>query len=165
MQTRLTPIIFLRGLEEAPAGDEHMDDYEQCKSIVRDFNEGVNTGDKETLFQVMDDDYVLHSFQGTFEGKDAFYEGLQDMRKAFPDLTIRIENQVADDDYVVNRVHMTGTHDGEFAGIPPTHQRVETTGLAMFKFKKDKIAEHWAEWNVMGMLAQVGAKPMRPQDC
>jgi steroid delta-isomerase-like uncharacterized protein len=142
-----------------------MDNYEECKRIVRDFNKGVNTGDKEILYRNMDDDYVLHSFQGTFEGKEAFYQGLVDMKTAFPDLRIDIDEQVADDDHVVNRVRMTGTHDGEFAGIPPTHKRVETTGLAMFKFKDDKIAEHWAEWNIMGVLAQVGAKPMRPQDC
>jgi steroid delta-isomerase-like uncharacterized protein len=142
-----------------------MEDYEECKRIARDFNEGVNNYDKNTLYRNMDDDYVLHSFLGTFEGKEAFYDGLEDLRRAFPDLHIKINEQVADADHVVNRVTMTGTHDGEFAGIPPTHKKIETSGIAMFRFKEDKIVEHWAEWNTMGMLAQVGAKPMRPQDC
>ncbi|MCK5251955.1 MAG: ester cyclase, partial [Thermoplasmata archaeon] len=76
-----------------------------------------------------------------------------------------IVEQVADDDHVVNRVRFSGTHEGEFAGIPATHQKVETTGLAMFKFEGDKISEQRVEWHILGMLAQVGAKPMRPQDC
>ena len=142
-----------------------MKDYEECKRIVRDFNNGVNTGDKDVLFKTMDEDYILHNFMGTVIGRDNVYQALEDMREAFPDLNVIIDEQVADEDYVVNRVHLTGTHEGKFAGIPPTHKKVEATGLAMFKFKDDKITEHWAEWNIMGMLAQVGAKPLRPQDC
>ena len=142
-----------------------MKDYENCKRIVRDFNKGVNTGDKDALYRTMDEDYILHNFQGTVYGRENVYQTLEDLRKSFPDMNVIIDQQVADEDYVVNRVHMTGTHDGEFAGIPATHKKVEATGIAMFKFKGDKISEHWAEWNIMSMLAQVGAKPMRPQDC
>lgn len=80
-------------------------------------------------------------------------------------MKVYVYEQVADDDHVVNRLHMTGTHDGEFASILPTHKRVEATGMAMFRFKVDRISERWADWNVLGMLAQVGARPMRPQDC
>ncbi len=142
-----------------------MKDYENCKRIVREFTEGVNNGDRKALDRTLIKDYVSHTFLDTFYGREAFYDGLDELRKAFPDMKVHIDEQVADDDHVVNRVHMTGTHDGEFAGIPATHKKVETTGMAMFKFEGDKISEHWAEWNILGILAQVGAKPMRPQDC
>jgi steroid delta-isomerase-like uncharacterized protein len=132
-----------------------MNDYEECKRIVRDFTKGVNTGDKELLTRVTDEDYTFHNFQGTYNN----------IRTAFPDMEVYIDEQVVDDDHVVNRTRMTGTHKGEFAGIPATDKKVETTGMVMFTFKGDKIHEQWAEWNIMGMLAQVGAKPMRPQDC
>ena len=142
-----------------------MNDYDECKRIVREFNHGVNTGDKKALERMLTDDYVHYNFQGPFEGREAFLKGLDDIREAFPDFRVDIVEQVADDDHVVNRVRFSGTHEGEFAGIPATHQKVETTGLAMFKFEGDKISEQRVEWNILGMLAQVGAKPMRPQDC
>lgn len=37
--------------------------------------------------------------------------------------------------------------------------------MAMFKFEGDRISEQWVEWNILGLLGQIGAKPMRPQDC
>ena len=139
-----------------------MKDIEQSKRIVREFNEGVNNGDRKAMDRTLVKDYVSHNFQETYYGREAFYDALDDLRQAFPDMKVHIDEQVADDDRVVNRVHMTGTHDGEFAGIPATHKKVETTGMAMFRFEGDKISEQWVEWNVLGMLAQVGAKPMRP---
>lgn len=142
-----------------------MKDYEQYKRIVREFNEGVNNGDKGTLYRTLDTDFVSHNWQGTFNGRDEFYNRLVEIRQAFPDMQVHIDEQVVNDDYVVNRVHFTGTHNGEFAGIPPTNKKVETTGMAMFKFNGDRISEQWAEWNIIGMLDQVGAKPMRPEEC
>ncbi len=80
-------------------------------------------------------------------------------------MRIDVHEQVADDTYVVSRLSMKGTHDGDFAGVPATHKAVNMTGMVMFKFDGDKVVEQWAEWDILNALAQVGAKPMRPQDC
>jgi steroid delta-isomerase-like uncharacterized protein len=141
-----------------------MEDFDECKRIVREFNKGINQGDREAMYNVMGEDYVFHTFLGTIRGRDDVYKNLMEMREVFPDLEVTIDTQVADSDYVVNRVRMTGTHEGEFVGIPPTHKKVETTGIGMFRFEGDKIVEHWAEWNVMAVLGQLGALPDPPQE-
>jgi len=138
---------------------------EENKRITRDFIDGVNHNDKATLVGIVGEDYTFHNFQGTFHGADEFYEGLQVFFKAFPDMKLHLEDQVADGDKVVNRVRMTGTHEGEFAGIPPTGKDISTSAMAMYTLKDGKILELWAQWDVVGIFNQMGAKPMRPQDC
>jgi steroid delta-isomerase-like uncharacterized protein len=138
---------------------------EEYKRLSREFVDGVNNNDREALVRLMDEDYTFHNFQGTFKGADEFYKGLQVFWEAFPDMKLHIEDQIADDNQVVNRVRMTGTHKGEFAGVPGTDTEVTTTAMAVYNFKDDKIVEMWSQWDVIGLLAQVGAKPMRPQDC
>lgn len=142
-----------------------MRDYEECKRLVRRFYDGVNSNDRELLDGILDEDYVFHNFRDTYEGREAAYGFLDDILRSFPDMKIDVFEQVADDTYVVSRLRMTGTHDGEFAGVPPTHKSVDMTGMVMFKFNGDKVVEQWAEWDILNALAQVGAKPMRPQDC
>jgi steroid delta-isomerase-like uncharacterized protein len=142
-----------------------MRDYEECKRLVRTFYDGVNNNDRETLNRILDENYVFHNFKDTYNGREAAYTFLDEIRTSFPDMHIVVNEQVADDTYVVSRLRMTGTHDGEFAGVPATHKKVEATGMVMFKFDGDKVVEQWAEWDIVNMLGQVGAKPMRPQDC
>lgn len=142
-----------------------MRDYEECKRIVRKFYDGVNSDDRETLDTLLDENYVFHNFQDTFRGREAAYHFLDSIRTAFPDMRIHVGAQVADDEHVVSRLRMTGTHDGEFVGVPATHKPVEATGMVMFRFEGDRIVEQWAEWDVLGMMAQVGARPMRPEEC
>jgi predicted ester cyclase len=57
-------------------------------------------------------------------GKEACKQWANDLRLAnrqgFPDFNITVEDVVAEDDKVVKRFVFSGTHTGEFAGIPPT---------------------------------------------
>jgi steroid delta-isomerase-like uncharacterized protein len=144
-----------------------MSEEEDYKSIVRDYNRAVNTGDYDNFDRTLGDDYIHHNSQGTYCGRDQFKEELREFRDNFPDLEIRIESQIAEGDTVVNRVLMTGTHEGPFAGVPASHKKVKASGLAMFRFEDGKIAEHWAEYDLVGMLGQIGAMPYEEptEDC
>jgi steroid delta-isomerase-like uncharacterized protein len=78
---------------------------------------------------------------------------------AFPDLKRPVEDLVAEGDKVVARWTSTGTHDGEFMGIPPTGKRVTTSGITIFRLEGGKIVEEWSESDMLGMMQQVGAVP------
>jgi len=132
---------------------------EEHKRITREFIEGLNNKDRTAMLRLIDEDYTFHNFQGTFKGADEFYDSLQVMFDAFPDLNIHVEDQVADDTKVVNRVRLTGTHKGEFAGVPATDKHIDASAMAMYRFKGDKISELWAIWDVMTMVTQMGARP------
>ena len=59
-------------------------------------------------------------FPGQGPGLEGLKETLRGMRSAFPDLFFSVEEQIADDDKVLTRFEWTGTHRGEFVGIPAT---------------------------------------------
>jgi len=78
---------------------------------------------------------------------------------AFPDLERPVEDLVAEGDRVVARWTSSGTHKGDFQGIPPTGKHVETSGITIFRIENGKIVEEWSESDVLGMLQQLGAIP------
>jgi steroid delta-isomerase-like uncharacterized protein len=80
-------------------------------------------------------------------------------RTAFPDLHFTVEDQIAEGDKVVNRVTATGTHLGEFRGIPPTGKQVTVTGITIDRIAGGKLVESWASWDFLGMLQQLGVVP------
>lgn len=78
-------------------------------------------------------------------------------REAFPDVMLVVEEVTAEDDRVVFRSTMRGTHLGEFAGIQPTGQRVTVGLLDVIRIEDGQFAEQWGGPDVFDMLRQLGA--------
>ena len=63
---------------------------------------------------------------------------------AFPNLRMEPEDVIASGDKVVTRVRATGTHEGEFMGMPPSGKNVEVELIDIIRFEDDGLAhEHW----------------------
>lgn len=77
----------------------------------------------------------------------------------FPDLHITIQDQIAENDLVATRYVMRGTHQGEFANIPPTGRQFTVTGIEMHRFADGKLIELWNVVDLLGMLQQLGVIP------
>ena len=129
--------------------------------VRRAIEEIWNRGDYTVLDEFVADDIVIHvsppgeEIHGS-EGIKQFYAAL---RAAFTDLHFTIEDQVAEGDRVVTRWRATGTHDGEFQGIPPTGYSVRITGIDIDRFAGGKVVECWPEANELGLLQQLGVLP------
>ena len=78
---------------------------------------------------------------------------------AFPDLKRPVADLVAEGDKVVARWTSTGTHTGDFQGMPPTGKFVTTSGITIFRLAGGKIVEEWSESDMLGMLQQLGVIP------
>jgi steroid delta-isomerase-like uncharacterized protein len=78
---------------------------------------------------------------------------------AFPDLHITIQDQIAENDLVATRYMMSGTHQGEFANIPPTGKQFTVTGIEMHRFADGKLVQLWNVVDLLGMLQQLGVVP------
>ena len=78
---------------------------------------------------------------------------------ALPDAHISVESSLAEEDVVASRWTITGTHRGEFQGVPATGKQVTITGIDFSHIVDGKIAEHWAQFDVLGMMQQIGAIP------
>ena len=79
--------------------------------------------------------------------------------KAFPDLHFEVQRQFVSGDQGVVCWHVTGTHRGDFAGIPPTGRRVEYNSCAVLKMREGKIARVWTYFDTGLILRQLGVLP------
>ena len=80
-------------------------------------------------------------------------------RVAVPDIQIRVLDQVAEGDRVVSRLEITGTHLGEWQGIPPTGKRFTISGMVMRRIAGGKIVERWDNLDMLGFFQQIGVIP------
>lgn len=52
-----------------------------------------------------------------------------------------------------------GTHKGALMGIPPTGKQVTVTGITINRIANGKFAEDWSNYDLLGMLQQLGVIP------
>jgi steroid delta-isomerase-like uncharacterized protein len=135
---------------------------DENKEIVNRFiNEFVNEGDEAVADQLLSKDYVRYDPDAPSgaQGADEFKEMIRMVGEAFPDSEVKIEEMIGEGDLVVFRGTETGTHEGEFVGHEPTGETFEMTGLAMHRVRDGQIAETWANWDMLGMMQQLGIVP------
>ena len=96
---------------------------------------------------------------GKFTGPEGIKQFVQIYRTAFPDVHITINDQIAEGDEVVTRWTATGTHKGQFMGIAPTNKHSTVTGVNIERFQNGKVVEGWANYDMFGMLQQMGVVP------
>jgi predicted ester cyclase len=79
--------------------------------------------------------------------------------EAFPDLRLTVEDIFSGGDMVAARVAFRGTHRGEFQGIPPTGKEVAFSSIEIDRMVDGKVAEHWFEMDLLGLMGQLGTVP------
>jgi len=89
----------------------------------------------------------------------AWSEFMSAFTAAFPDSRISIESCIAEGDTVVSRWTLTGTHQGQFQGIPATGRPVKFNGIEFNKVIAGNIVEHWSMFDNLALLRQIGAMP------
>ena len=82
---------------------------------------------------------------------------------AFPDLTHRIDEFIAEGDMVSTRETLSGTHKGEFQGIPPTGKKFEFSAICIWRFSDGKLAEYWSDGDILGLMQQLGME-LKPKE-
>ena len=114
-------------------------------ALIRDSVEAFNTGDTAKLLAVAAPDIIIHyaEMPESLQGRETWQQGYELVKRAFPDLTIRIDDLVAADDKVALRLTLSGTHQGEFQGIPATGRRVSYVSHEFYRVADGRIAEEW----------------------
>jgi steroid delta-isomerase-like uncharacterized protein len=86
---------------------------------------------------------------------------LSNLTRAFPDAQISIESSIAERDVVASRWTLTGTHQCDFLGAAASGRQVQIRGLDFTRVVDGRITEHWALLDLLGLLQQIGATPVR----
>ena len=131
---------------------------EQNKATARSFYEEFNNWEK--VVSLLAPDYL--SFMAGAPGplsKDQHEAMARSAVTAFPDLKLTIQEQIAEGDKVLTRLSTTGTHKGDFQGIPATGKSFNMEGWTLDRIVEGKIVEHRTIDDVMTMMRQLGAIP------
>ena len=134
---------------------------EENKAIVQRAVEAFNQGDSDAVDELFAADYVDHdpSRAGLPPGPEGVKQAWGAFRAAFPDLQGTIEDMIAEGDKVVVRGAVRGTHRGELMGIPATGKQVTVTLIDINRIEGGKLAERWAETDMLDMMQQLGVIP------
>ena len=134
---------------------------EQNKQVVRQYIEAFNRQDTERLGQLVSSTNQSFEFSGMHTSMDwnRTQQFFAVFWTAFPDLSAKIEEIVAEGDKVAIRVINTGTHKGDFQGIPPTGKEVSFEGRDFITLRDGKIVEQQAGVDMMELMQQIGAIP------
>jgi steroid delta-isomerase-like uncharacterized protein len=133
-------------------------------STMRRLYELLNAGDIDGFGDLVAEDFVEHEetpgLEPTKEGVKQFFRMY---RAAFPDLRMEAEDVLVSGDKVVARVRGTGTHQGEFMGMPATGKSFDVQLIDIIRFGDDGLAhEHWGVFDALTMMQQLGAIPEQP---
>ncbi len=135
---------------------------EQNKAISRRIPlEVFSQGRLEVVDEILAPDFTEHTAPppGVPAGREGVKAIASALRKGFPDLTYRVDLQIAEGDFVAGHVTVNGTHKGEVFGMPATGKHAEWTESHIVKMVNGKITEHWGVIDQLGMLRQLGLAP------
>ena len=139
---------------------------EQDKMIIRRwFKEAFEKGNTALVDEIFAHDVLSHDRTGPGpngewpRGAEAPRAIINAYHGAFPDVQFTIEDQLAEGDIVVTRWSAKGTNRGSLMGAPATGKTATVTGIEADRIKNGKIAESWANFDVLGMLVQLGLAP------
>jgi steroid delta-isomerase-like uncharacterized protein len=130
---------------------------EKNKALVRRLYDLLNKKELDAAYEYFSSGFIFHSPAGELsltemKQVDTHFYG------AFPDMSVTIEDMIAEEDKVSVRVTYRGTHRGEFVGIAPTGKKIDITNANTLKIAGGKFVEGW---NVMDirLMQQLGAMP------
>jgi steroid delta-isomerase-like uncharacterized protein len=134
---------------------------ETNKVIVRRYYEEVhNQGKRELLKEIAAEDYVEHTpFPGQGQGLAGFQQRVEMLQSALT-MNFTIEDMIAEGDKVVVRWTNHNLHQGPLLGIPATGKSVTVTGIDIHRLRNGKLAEHWDQVDMLGLLQQLGVVSM-----
>lgn len=108
-----------------------------------------NNGREDAIDEMMDANAVVHGLDEVKEpGTEAFKQFYRSFRNQFPQVSVEVEDVVAQDDHETSRCIVNATTaDG---------QHVQFTGVTFINLKNGKIAEAWNNFDFMSMHQQLG---------
>ncbi len=123
--------------------------------------EAINQHDIDAVDQCLAEDNVAHCMPVELgQTREDYLRFMQSAFEAFPDFHIEVLDVVAEGGRVAARFRNTGTHEGEFMGIPGSGRPFTLEGSDFFHFDDQaRIAAHWAHADNLEFMQQLGVLP------
>src|SRR6266536_1423293 len=130
------------------------------KVTLRRLQDAMNSRDADvvaaTIDELIEPDMAIRTplpIEST--GAQAMKEVYDKLHRVYPDLHVTVEDVIAEGDKVVGRNTVTGTHQGDYMGIPPTGKSVTYNEVLIFRFAGGRIAETWVVADAFSQMRQL----------
>ncbi len=129
--------------------------------ILRLYEEVWNKRKLDVVKEIISPSHALQAptHAGTSVGPEAYKSQVALFLAGYPDLRFSVEDTVAEKDKVVACWTFSGTHGGDFMGVPATNRRVSVDGMTIHHIAGGKIMDSYSNWDALGMMQQLGVVP------
>ncbi|MDZ4769598.1 MAG: ester cyclase family protein [Chloroflexota bacterium] len=131
------------------------------KDVVRRLVEEVwNHNAQDRIPEFYGKNYIFFQEGGGAQlGQGSVKEWLDTTHTAFPDIKYRIDAVYMEGEKAAMRYHVTGTHTGDFRGLPASGKAINLSGHMMFRILDQKIIQAHGYWDMLGLMQQLGILP------
>lgn len=161
MLTEMQPITRVTAAPDCQA--QSMAEEHKAR-VRRGFEEIWSNGNWALALETYHADIVLHTptHPAPIVGREGVRALWNELRTAYPDLHMRVDDAFAEGDTVGVRITMTGTNLGPQMGMPPTGKRVTIVEFGIFRFQGDQVTELRLMMDTMSLGRQLGLVPDGP---
>lgn len=135
---------------------------EAAKEAERLVNAYLDLWDEQEYSKIPDlvsESFEMHgpvTPEGGIHGRDGLEEWMREVTSGFPDFRTDVLAMLSGDDLVMCEVTVSGTHEGEFDGIPPTGRETEIRAMEKFRIADGEVREHRVYFDQQELLEQLG---------
>jgi steroid delta-isomerase-like uncharacterized protein len=142
-----------------PAKGQQTGVQEKNKEVARSFFEVVlGQGHLEKYAESHAKDFVAHGENHDYTLEEDLAAAKEE-RKALPDMTVKVNQILAEQDLVAVYWTSSGTNTQAGMGFPATGKKIRVDGMTLFRFKAGKICEEWSVWDMLSVMRQAGLLP------
>jgi steroid delta-isomerase-like uncharacterized protein len=131
----------------------------ELKQLAATLTEEIfNRGNYELVDEYVAAEFYNHEAPHS-RGPEGFKATARWLRGVFPDYHVVVDQVVADESFLVVRLTVSGTHRGDFLGVPGTGRSFSVQHIHMYRVENGMLVEHWACRDDVGQLTQLGLMP------
>lgn len=135
---------------------------QRADETARAFVAAVNAEDYAALDSLLARDFLSSDVGGAVYTRTGLKKFYQRLRKSFSDLRLEVHENIGvlvENDLIALRTIVTGTHTGDYDGVAATGKPVQTSTSHFFRFRDDRLVEHWHVTDTYRILVKIGRIP------
>ena len=131
----------------------------ESKVLIRRFIDEIFVkGNADAVDKLVTSDFTPHSWGRMPPGIEPLKEAIKRVHAGLSDVSMKIEDVIAEEDKVAVRLTARGRHTGEFMGLSPSGKDYTISETHIFHLRDGKISEHWRDADMLGLMRQLGAQ-------
>ncbi len=146
--------VFFAGCQPQDNSNKQVED--NIKMYTHVWDEILNKGNIDMIDTHFAEDYVNKTVTSTVNGQTEAKEFFGAFLTGFSDINFVVDEIFGTGDRLVKRWTFNGTHTGEFAGIPPTGNKISLKGVSVSRIVDGKIKEELDYMDDLGFMEQLG---------